>query len=115
MAARTVEQLRHHYEVEKELADRLRRASGAERLKLYSQVYNELFQRVPDHSQLTRKKTPEQQREMVNDQMDLLRKFITRETVYLEIGAGDCAVTVAAAGLAKRAIAIDVSPEIAKP
>ena len=115
MAARTAEQLRHHYEVEKELADRLRRASGAERLKLYSAVYNELFQRVPDHSQLTRKKTPEQQREMVNDQLDLLRKFLTRETTYLEIGAGDCAVTVAAAGLAKKAIAIDVSPEIAKP
>jgi len=47
--------------------------------------------------------------------MKLLRRFLTRDTVYLEVGAGDCAVTMAAAGLAKKAVAIDVSPEIAKP
>ena len=50
---RTPEQLRHHYEVERELADRLRSASREERKQLYAGVYDELFRRVPDHPQLT--------------------------------------------------------------
>jgi hypothetical protein len=49
---RTPEQIREHYEAEKELANRLRHASREERTHLYAEVYNELYQRVPHHSQL---------------------------------------------------------------
>ncbi len=41
--------LRQHYEVEKELADRLRHATREERRILYGTVYDELYQRVPHH------------------------------------------------------------------
>ena len=50
---RTREELRQHYDVERELADRLRTASKDERRTLYAEVYDELFKRVPLHPQHT--------------------------------------------------------------
>src|SRR5678816_1132297 len=57
---RTVAQLWEQYQVEKELAARLRDAPPLERRKLYSSVYDELFRRIPHHSQLTDKVSPQQ-------------------------------------------------------
>lgn len=52
------EQIREYYEIEKELANRLRYASKQERRYLYSSLYDELYRRVPLHPQLTRKLSP---------------------------------------------------------
>jgi hypothetical protein len=46
---RTTRQLREHYEIEKALANRLRAAKKPDRESLYATVYDELFQRVPQH------------------------------------------------------------------
>jgi len=40
-----------HYELERRLADRLRAAPRDERSRLYSAVYSELFNSLPDHPQ----------------------------------------------------------------
>ena len=53
---RSPDRILDHYHIEKELADRLRNSTRDERKSLYTAVYNELFQRVPDHPQLTRKR-----------------------------------------------------------
>src|SRR6478672_7533005 len=50
---RPAERLRQHYEIEKELGARLRNAGKQERTRLYQTVYDELFQRVWDHPQVT--------------------------------------------------------------
>ena len=53
------ERLRRHYEVEKALADRLRRTeSREERAKLYESMYDTLFAAVPDHPRLTLARDP---------------------------------------------------------
>jgi Methyltransferase domain len=44
-------ELRAHYEVERELAARLRAASRTERRTLYPAVYDELFRWVRTHPQ----------------------------------------------------------------
>ena len=51
---RTMEQRRAHYEVETELAARLRNSSREERRNLYTALYDELYEKVPDHPLLTR-------------------------------------------------------------
>ena len=56
---RSPERLRLHYEVERELSDRLRAASAEERATLYGEVYDELFRRVEDHPQLVVKASGE--------------------------------------------------------
>lgn len=107
-------QIKAHYEVEKELANRLRRADKEERGLLYTTVYNELFRRVPYHSQLARKADATAQAMEVARQFGLLKHFLNPNTTYLEIGAGDCGLAFKVAGQVKQVYAVDVSDEITK-
>jgi SAM-dependent methyltransferase len=111
---RTPERLRAHYEIERELADRLRGASRVERATLYGLVYDELFRRVPDHPQHTRKADLAFQRRAVASRLRLLEPHVTRESVFMEIGPGDCSLALEIAGRARRVYAVDVSAEITK-
>ena len=111
---RTIEQIREHYEIEKVLADRLMNSSQEERRLLYSSLYDELFRRVPHHPQLTRKKNDELSKNYVSKQVDLLRRFLRNDTIFVEIGPGDCSLSFALTTMVKKVYAIDVSDEISK-
>lgn len=110
--SRTLERLRRHYEIERELADRLRTASSEERRELYARVYDELFQRVPDHPQVTRQDDLQETARDVQAQLRLVEPFLDRTVRFLEVGAGDCAVSTAVASRVAHVYAIDVSAEI---
>src|SRR5918994_3811043 len=105
-------QVRQHYEVERELSDRLRHATREERRSLYGQVYDELYQRVPHHPQLTRKSSHELTNAGLGPQLRLLRPYLRPESVFLEVGPGDCSFSIAVAPLVRQVYAIDVSAEI---
>jgi SAM-dependent methyltransferase len=107
---RTLEQLKEHYQIERELAGQLRKASAADRPKLYSSLYNELFQRFPElvHSD------PDSANKRLKKDLRTIRKWLDQETVFLEIGPGDCKMAIEVAGSVKKVIAIDVSSEITK-
>src|SRR3990172_3410322 len=111
---RTPEQIREHYEIEKGLADRLRRAGKEERRTLYTTVYDELFRRVPHHQQLTRKVDAAAKARAVAWLVKFLDRFLYPGSVYLEVGPGDCALAVAMTGRARQVYAVDVSDEITK-
>ena len=111
---RTPEQLREHYDVEKELTRRLREASRQERRLLYSGVYDELFQRVLHHPQLTRKASQAESARSVDAQLGYLARFLNESVTFLEVGPGDCALSLAVAARVKRVYAVDVSQEITK-
>jgi SAM-dependent methyltransferase len=111
---RTINQLREHFNVEKDLANRLRRAAPKERGPLYSQVYDELFRRIPHHPQLTRAFDPAEASIKRDEQLTLLTGLLRPETVFLEIGAGDCQLAVAVAERVRKVYALDVSEEITK-
>src|SRR5712672_2318861 len=85
----------HHYKVEIGLADRLRNSSRAERKYLYSSLYEELYREVPHHPQLVRKSQGGVTRALqLQELLETLRPFLSPDTVYAEIGAGDCALTM---------------------
>lgn len=109
---RTPEQLWEHYLIEKDLATMLRSASKAERGGLYSSVYEELFRRVAHHPQLTNKVSPAQRAQRIGPRMALLRPWLTPQTKFLEVGAGDCALSLALAEHVAHVYAIDVSAAI---
>jgi SAM-dependent methyltransferase len=111
--SRSEERLRAHYVIEKELADRLRRASRQERRVLYTTLYDELFRRVPDHPQLARKRNAKLQAETIQARL-LLKRFLRPDSVYLEIGPGDCALARDIAAGVRQVYAVDVSSEIAR-
>jgi SAM-dependent methyltransferase len=111
---RTPAELREHYEIEKELANRLRAAPQAGRLELYGPVYNELFQRVPLHPQLVKKTDPEPFAWSIERQSVILEPFLRPDATFLEVGAGDCALSVAVSPRVRKVYAVDVSDEIMK-
>jgi SAM-dependent methyltransferase len=112
-AARGREALVRQYEIECELADRLRRAAPAERKELYRTVYDELFTRVPDHPQNTTKKNPALQAARTARELRFLDRFLTADSVYLEVGPGDCHLALALAHQVSQVYAVDVSELIA--
>jgi SAM-dependent methyltransferase len=116
--SRSTEQIRQHYLIEKELASRLKTASKEQRRQLYSEVYDELFRRVPDHPQLALKHHSSEaaatRQDNVTHRLTLLQKFLNPEVTYLEIGPGDCALAIEVAKHVQKVYAVDVSKEIGK-
>ncbi len=111
---RNLADLKRHYDVERALGDRLRTLPAGERRAMYGEIYNELFARVPDHPQLTRKVSAERSRQKTASEFRLIRKFIKPESTFLEIGAGDAAVSLHVAKQVKNVTALDVSDFILK-
>jgi SAM-dependent methyltransferase len=111
---RTAGQLWEQYQVEKQLAAKLRNASKAERRRLYSEAYDELFRRVPHHLQLARKMSAAERARNVQAQMGLLQRFVTPDTCFLEIGAGDCALSLHLAERIRHVYALDVCETISR-
>jgi SAM-dependent methyltransferase len=114
-ATRTPYPLRKHYLVERELASRLRHASRAERPRLYREVYDELFRRIPHHPQLLAVREPrhfERRLQSVAQQLGFLRRYLAPERTFMEIGAGDCALSLRVAESARHVYAVDVSDQI---
>ncbi len=111
---RMTEQLREHYEIEKELAGKLLKANRQDRRHLYSSLYNEMYERVPHHPQLTRKTSPEETRQLVAAQMRFISRYLNKEITFLEVGPGDCTLSFEAAKHVKKVYAVDVSDEITK-
>ena len=111
---RTMEQIREQYEIEKELAARLRNAPKQERYYLYSTLYDELFKRVPLHPLLTLKSSPLERMQAVNLEMKFLRLFVNQNNIFLEVGPGDCGLSLEMTKFARQVYAVDVSSEITK-
>ncbi len=106
---RTREQLYEHYLIEKELANRLRVACREERRRLYPIVYEELYRRVPLHPQLQRKKSASETQSAVDQQFQFLQRFLAPGTTFLEVGAGDCALSSAVAQHVAKVYAVEVA------
>jgi ubiquinone/menaquinone biosynthesis C-methylase UbiE len=103
---RPPERLIAHYELERRLADRLRAASREERSRLYSEVYSELFESLPDHPQKT---AVGLRPDRIAKQVRFLKPLMGHGDVYLEIGCGDALLPFALSGIAREALGLDVT------
>jgi SAM-dependent methyltransferase len=110
-AARSPERLLAHYRVERRLADQLRRAPDAEaRRRIFATMYEDLFREVPDHPRLQARDSAAAERERDIDwDLAQLRPYLERGCTFLEIGAGDCALSERVAEGAKTVYAVDIS------
>ena len=109
-----MEQIRQHYLIEKELAARLRTATKEERRHLYTEVYDELFRRVPAHPQLALKLDERARRQTVAERLALLQRYLKPNSTYLELGPGDCSLAIEIARRVRKVYAVDVSREIVR-
>ena len=104
------EQLRLHFEVERELATRLRHSTREERMTLVSELYSELYKRVPLHPRTLRSGDKEASKRSITSQLRLLSPFLIPGVSMVEFGAGSGALskTVARTVLESRVIALEV-------
>lgn len=102
------------YRVEIEQADKLRRAAASQRKALYSSVYQEYFQKLPFHPQLTIKQNQAAKQGRVDYQLRQILPFIKGKQRFMEIGAGDCSLSIAASNYCKEIVALEVSKEVAE-
>lgn len=107
-------QLEEHYKVEKALAEQLRNANKVERKGLYTSLYDKLYTKVTHVPKLKRKADPEATAWVVAQRLQLLSQFLKSDLTFLEIGPGDCSLSVAIAQQVKQVYAVDVSNEITK-
>ncbi|HEX8309753.1 MAG TPA: hypothetical protein VF614_00450, partial [Chthoniobacteraceae bacterium] len=108
---RTLEQLRRHYEVEKELADRLRRSSREERRTIYATLYDELFTRVPEHPRLITRESEEAAERSTTARLAILDEVVQPEHTVVEIAPGDCRLSFALCARAAKVIGVDISDQ----
>lgn len=111
---RTEEQLREHYEIEKELASKLRNATAVERKTLYSDLYNEMYRRVPHHPQFNKKFDAELRNKEIKNHVGWLERYFSKSKSFMELGPGDCLLSFELCKYFKDVYAIDVSDEITK-
>ena len=114
---RSEDRLRLHYIVERRLADQLRAAATpGERRAIAATMYDELFRLVPDHPRLLALKNARAERDHGIDwDMSQLRRFLRPGCVFLEIGAGDCALSRRVAQRAGRVYAVDICDQTREP
>jgi SAM-dependent methyltransferase len=110
---RSPERLLAHFNVETELAARLRHAGPEQTDRLYGELYAELFAKIPDHPQ--HKIQPAKRREATKAQTAFLARYLRATDTYVEIGCGDGAVTQAIAPMVGEAIGIDVTDALIDP
>jgi SAM-dependent methyltransferase len=109
-AERSRDRLRQHYEVERALADRLRRTSSREeRARLYESMYDTLFAAVPDHPRLTNAHDPAFIERMNRGRLAIVTSYLRPDSRVLDIGAGDCAFSFVLARRARSVTAIDIA------
>jgi SAM-dependent methyltransferase len=99
---RSLAALRAQYELERDLAERLRRSSKEARRRLYGTVYDEFFRRVGREDR--------QGQDQVALEYQLVAPFVGPSTVFLEIGAGEGALVATLAPGVARVFAVDASP-----
>jgi hypothetical protein len=105
----TLDQVREHYEIEKELANNLRHSTKQKRAALYKTVYDELYQRLPNNSIVNRKSSPSLAKWVAGQRLQLLNRFLKSNTTFLEIGPGDCSLCFEAARQVRKVYAVDVT------
>lgn len=107
---RSPERLIAHYELERQLSDRLRHASRQDRTHLYTELYSELFAKLPDHPQNIWSPDPRDKR--TARKVRLLRPLLTPNSVFLDVGCGDGALAMALSNHASAVIGLDVTDSL---
>jgi ubiquinone/menaquinone biosynthesis C-methylase UbiE len=111
---RPVAQIIEHYTLEKELAAQLLNSHKEERKHLYTSLYNQLFQKIKHHPQISRKMDASASQLEVQRKMNLIDRYLHSDTVFLEVGPGDCKLSFQVAQQVKQVFAVDVSQEITR-
>lgn len=113
---RTPDRIIAHYTLEREIADELRNSTRAQRdAGLYQTAYDRLLGGLPDHPRKLQHGSDRAARALkyVERQAKMLAREVGPGDVFMELGGGDCRVTMGVAPHVAKAIVVDVSDALA--
>lgn len=104
---RSAAEIREHYDLETKLAARLRDSTREERRTLYSSLYDELSRSIVLHPHFTQPDPID-----VEGEVRQFERYLDSDTTFLELGAGNCSLSIAVAKRVRHVWAVEVSSEI---
>jgi hypothetical protein len=110
-ANRSFEQIMNHYLVEKSIANRLKESNHEERKLIYNTMYEELFNKVPDHPRLTQRNSEELSERANQEKFSLIYRFLDKSSVFVEFAPGDCKFAFEVANHVNNLYGIDISDQ----
>lgn len=110
-ANRTLEQLYNHYLVEKTIAEKLKKSTREERKSIYNTMYDELFDKVPDHPRLKRRQSRQLTLKANQSKYNVIKKFLNKSSKFLEFAPGDCRFAFKVAERVEFAYGVDISDQ----
>ena len=111
---RTAEQVLNHYLIETEIAQKLKDAPREERSAIYSSMYDELFDKVPDHPRLNIRNNEQLSKKGVRHKLALVAPFLKDKMTFAEFAPGDCRFAMHVAPKVKLIYGIDISEQYQK-
>ena len=108
---RSLEQVENHYKVEKAMAAELKQVGREKRKEIYAVMYNKLFKQVPDHPRLQRRESKRLTLESNRSKFNLVKKFVDKDTVFVEFAPGDCKFVKEIAKHASYVYGVDISDQ----
>jgi len=106
------QQVKEAYLLEKKLAEKLNNASREDRKQLYNSVYEEYYEKFPQHPFVDR--NDNLLKKSANKQLNYLLPFLKANDIFLEIGAGSGFLSIEAAKNCQKVYIVDVSDEPTK-
>lgn len=103
--------MRNHYEVEKSIAAKLKKANREERKKLFPVIYDELFRQVPDHPRNKAGKSHDEIQASNRQKLPLVREHLNDSTVFVEFGPGRCHLAFEVCKHVRKVYAVDISDQ----
>lgn len=99
-----------HYVLECRLADQLRNAAANERPRIYGEVYDELYSVLDDHPKRTNRRNPGDLK--IQRKVEQIAPYLRPDGIFVELGCGDGALSLAVASKMREVIGIDVQDQL---
>jgi SAM-dependent methyltransferase len=106
------QEIRKHYEVEKAIALKLKRASREERKDIYKIMYDELFSQVPWHPRLKLREDLAGSKKRNKKKFNLINRYLNDSVVFVEFGPGDCRFALEVCKRVKYVYGVDILDQI---
>ncbi|MDR4464485.1 MAG: class I SAM-dependent methyltransferase [Nitrospira sp.] len=108
---RSFEQILNQYVAEKSIAENIKKSSRAERRHIQTTMYADLFNKVPDHPRLTRRRSVELTSIANKSKFSHVSRFLNETSVCVEFAPGDCKFSFEVAKRVKFVIGVDISDQ----
>lgn len=105
----TEDQIYQIYESEIKHSDRLRISDSNKRKLLYEKVYEDYYSELPFHPAFQVKNNFEIQKNRLDFQLNKLIPIVNKNQVFVEVGAGDCALSKQLSSYVGKIYALEIS------